>query len=321
MNYKVLVSTKDLSREEWRRRRQGLLGGSDAPGLLLDSRESFSSPLKVFLDKTTPIQEGEEDIDNEAMRQGRDLEEYCASRFEEATKRKVRRVNAIIQHADFDFIGGDLDRRVDGEDAILECKTTKSTNAKLYESWETVPARHKIQCHHYLLATGASNCYLAVLILGVGFKYFIIERDEELLNMMLEAEKKFWNEHVLTGTPPPFDGSQAGDDILKAKYPGHEPGAMVELPADTAKQTKDYLEYLSLIKDLTAKADTIKQGLLDRIGEAEYGTVGGEVVARRIWVSGRESVDTKRLKAEKPEIYQAYTKSGSGYARLEVKEG
>ena len=318
MNYKVLVGTKDLDRTAWLRRRQAGIGGSDASGILGVS--NFSSPLKVFLEKTTEIADEQEEQTNEAMRQGHDLEEYCASRFEEQTGKRVRRVNAIIQHHSIPYIIANIDRRVDGEDAILECKTTKSTNAKMYSDGK-VPAAYEAQCHHYMLATGASRCYLAVLVLGADFHVFTYERDPEMDALMLSEYEKFWNEHVLTGTPPPFDGSQAGDDILKAKYPGHEPGAMVELPADTAKQTKDYLEYLSLIKDLTAKADTIKQGLLDRIGEAEYGTVGGEVVARRIWVSGRESVDTKRLKAEKPEIYQAYTKSGSGYARLEVKEG
>ena len=318
MNYNILISTKGLSRTEWLRARQQGIGGSDVAGII--GASNFSSPLKVFLDKTTPITDGIPDEQNEAMRQGHDLEEYCASRFEEATGKHVRRINAIVQHPEYPFILANLDRRVDGEEAILECKTTNAFNAKLYEEGR-IPEAYQWQCHHYLLATGAKVCYLAVLILGVGFKHFVIERDEELLASLLEEEKNFWTNHVLTGTPPPFDGSPAGDDILKAKYPGHEPGSFVELPADTVKLTRDYLEYQALIKDLTAKADTIKQGLLDRIGEAEYGTVGGEVVARRIWVSGRESIDTKRLKAEKPEIYQAYTKQGSGYARLEVKEG
>lgn len=320
MNYKTLVSTKDLDRKAWLRHRQQGIGGSDAAGIFADGTDSFTSPLKVYLDKTTPISDEEPDNQNEAMRQGHDLEEYCASRFEEQTGKKVRRVNAIIQHHQHPFILANIDRRIDNEDAILECKTTNARNEKLYENWDTVPARFKWQCHHYLLATGASRCYLAVLILGTGFKVFTVERDEELMGMMLEGEQAFWS-MVESGTPPEFDGSPAGNDILKAKYPGHMPGVSVELPSETAQAIKDYVEYVSLIKGLEGKRDAIKQRLLDLIGEAEYGTLNGETAVRRIWVQGRESIDSKRLRAEKPEVYSAYTKQGEGHARLETKEG
>ena len=37
-----------------------------------------------------------EDVDNEAMRQGRELEEYVARRFCEASGKKVRRANIMF---------------------------------------------------------------------------------------------------------------------------------------------------------------------------------------------------------------------------------
>ena len=42
-----------------------------------------------------------EDIDNEAMRQGRDMENYVAERFSEETGYKVRRANAIYGQVDY----------------------------------------------------------------------------------------------------------------------------------------------------------------------------------------------------------------------------
>ena len=86
---KKLVSTLGLRREEWLRYRKRGIGGSDAAAVC--GLNPYSSPLQVYLDKTS----GENGYDNEAMRQGRDLEEYVARRFTEETGRKVRRANAI----------------------------------------------------------------------------------------------------------------------------------------------------------------------------------------------------------------------------------
>lgn len=317
MNYDVLVSTKALSRTDWLRARQQGLGGSDIAGLLSDS--SYSSPMKVFLDKTTPISDDTAELPSEAMRQGRDLEEYCASRFEETKNKKVRRVNAIIKHKLYPFIIANLDRRVDGEDAILECKTTSAFNEKLYQDSNEIPHQYLWQCHHYLLATGAKKCYLAVLVLGRDFHVFEIERDEALLASLLEQEKAFWA-LVEAGTPPDWDGSPAASDIIKQKYPGHQPGASVELPEELARELAGYSQTGELIKRLETEREVIKQRLLDRIGEAEFATFNGETVARRLWVAGRETLDSKKLRAEKPEIYEQYVKQGAGYARLDIKE-
>jgi len=316
VNYDILVNTKGLSRNVWLTWRQEGIGGSDVPGILGIS--SFSSPLRVYLDKTTPISDDTTEVQNEAMRQGHDLEEYCASRFEEATGKKVRRVNAIIQHPDHPFVIADLDRRVDGEDAILECKTTNAFNGKIYAANE-IPEVYQWQCHHYLLVTGAQTCYLAVLVLGTGFYHYTIERDEELLAYLLEKEKAFWA-LVESGTPPDWDGSPAASDILKQKYPGHLPGVSVELSEELARELADYSKTGELIKRLEIEREATKQRLLDRIGEAEFATFNGETVARRLWVAGRETLDSKKLRAEKPEIYEQYVKQGTGYARLEIKE-
>lgn len=316
MKYRTLVSTIGLSRQDWLKARQQGIGGSDVAGIL--QANSYTSPLKIYLDKTTPVSEGTESTQNEAMRQGHDLEEYCASRFEEATGKKVRRVNAIIQHIDYPFILANLDRRVDGEDAILECKTTNAFNGKIYAANE-IPEAYQLQCHHYLLATGASRCYLAVLVLGTGFYHYTIERDEDMCALLLEKERAFWS-LVEAGTPPGWDGSPAAADILRNKYPGHQSGISVELSKVTTQDIAEYHKLCGYIDGLEKQREAIKQRLLDDVGEAEFGTIDGETVARRIWINGRETLDGKRLKAEKPEIYSEYAKQGAGYARLDIKE-
>ena len=90
MKLHKLISTVDMSHEEWLRYRKLGIGGSDAGSIC--GLNPYSSAIAVFQDKTQ--KEAGEKEDNEAMRQGRDLEEYVARRFMEETGKKVRRANA-----------------------------------------------------------------------------------------------------------------------------------------------------------------------------------------------------------------------------------
>ena len=121
------VSTKDMSRESWLWFRRHSIGGSDAAAIV--GLNNFRSPLGVWLDKMGKV---EEEPETEAMRLGRDLEEYVAERFTEATGKKVRRKNAIIYNSAYPFAHANIDREIVGEKAVLECKTTsKLTMRKL----------------------------------------------------------------------------------------------------------------------------------------------------------------------------------------------
>ena len=87
---KRLVSTLNLSKENWLRYRKCGITGTDAGAIL--GLNPYRSAFQVYHDK---ISDTIENIDNEAMRQGRDLEDYVAQRFSEETGFKVRRANAM----------------------------------------------------------------------------------------------------------------------------------------------------------------------------------------------------------------------------------
>ena len=115
------IPIKELSREEWLKKRKCGIGGSDAGAVC--GMNPYISPMDVFQDKlSSEIDEG----DTEAMRQGRDLEVYVAQRFTEATGLQVRRSNFMYQSEDYPFMLADVDRLVVGEDAGLECKTVSA---------------------------------------------------------------------------------------------------------------------------------------------------------------------------------------------------
>ena len=125
------VSTKGMSREDWLAQRRKTIGGSDAAAIVGLSR--YSTPYTIFMDKTGRLPDKP---DTEAMRLGRDLEDYVAKRWQEATGKKVRRLQAMLYNPMYPFAHADVDRMVIGEYAGLECKTTSTLDVKQFNGVE-----------------------------------------------------------------------------------------------------------------------------------------------------------------------------------------
>ena len=157
------IPVADMGREEWLELRKTGIGGSDAGAVC--GLNPYSSPMKVYRDKTGGVAE---ELDNESVRQGHDLEEYVARRFTEATGLKVRRSNYMYRSTENPFMIADVDRLVVGEDAGLECKTASACNADKWKDGD-IPLHYVMQCCHYMAVTGKRIWYIAAVILGRDF--------------------------------------------------------------------------------------------------------------------------------------------------------
>lgn len=245
------VSTVGMSREDWLERRRHTIGGSDAAGIVGLSR--YSTPYTVFLDKTRRLPDKP---DNEAMRQGRDLEDYVAQRWMEATGKKVRRVQAMLYNPAYPFAHADVDRMVVGEDAGLECKTTSTLDVRQFNGVE-FPEKYYAQCVHYMAVTGTKRWYLAVLVFGRGFYIFTLERNQAEIDALMGAEAAFW-EKVENDTPPVPDGSDAAKEAISVVYAESRDGemdlfgreAMLIEHSDLKKQKKAVEERITEIENI-----------------------------------------------------------------------
>lgn len=205
------INISKMSHDDWLEQRRKGVGGSDAAGIV--GLNAYATPYSIWADKTGRMPPKE---DNEAMRQGRDLEDYVAKRWEEKTGKKVRRCNYILRNTDYPFAHANIDRDVIGENAGLECKTTSLMNLKKFKNGN-YPENYYAQCVHYMAITGADRWYLGVLVLNQGFYDFVIERDEEEIKALMEAEAEFWK-HVESDTPPAFTGLDPDSEALKVIY-------------------------------------------------------------------------------------------------------
>lgn len=311
MSAQVLAKTLDMDREEWLELRMQGIGGSDAAAIV--GLDRYRSPFEVYAEK---LGLKPEEQDNEAMRQGRDLEDYVASRFTEKTGKKVRRRNAILQNSALPWMIANIDRWVVGENAGLECKTTSVLNRHKFSQGE-FPPNYYVQCMHYLAVTGAERWYLAVLVLNRSFHVFTIERDEAEINALIEAEKRFWEDHVLKQIPPAPDGSESAAGIIRQLFPEARERDETAL-FGKEELIEQYLELDNQIRELEQKRDSLKQSLQLAMGDAEIGRAQGYIVEWKNQV--RQTLDTQRLKKEQADLYNRYLKPAQAVRMFKIKE-
>ena len=303
------ISVRDMDRKEWLQLRKTGIGGSDAGAIC--GMNPYSSPMTVFQNKTCEVLEEQ---DNEAVRQGHDLEDYVAQRFMEATGLKVRRSNYMYRSEEYPFMIADVDRLVVGEDAGLECKTASAYNADKWKDGE-IPLHYIMQCYHYMAVTGKRTWYIAAVILGREFTYRKLEWDDELIRQMIEAEQDFWENHVMKKVMPDPDGSKACDAVLEQYFHMAQKAGTIELTGFDEKLCRRE-EILSQISELQQEQSKIEQEVKLYMQENEFAVSDNYRVS---WSNVETTrLDTQRIKQERPEIYRDYAKVSSS-RRFQIK--
>ena len=141
-------------------------------------------------------------------------------------------------------------------------------------------------------------------------RYARLLKKEELI----AKEKEFWQECVLTGTEPVVDDSEATQEYLNEKY-SDSVANTIQLEADMKKVIAKYQDVDSKVKELEKQKTGLANQIKAVMGEYETGELDGIVVS---WKKiSRESVDSKRLRKEKPEIFAEYS-NVSSYRKLSV---
>ena len=307
---KIIASTENLPYEEWLELRKKGIGGSDASVVCGINR--YKTPIELWMEKTNnaPPQEAEE-----SAYWGTQLESIVREEFTKRTGIEVKLVKQLLQSEEHPFMLANLDgicHDLNYGDCIFEAKTASAFKASEWEN--TIPDEYMLQLQHYMAVTGCKAAYIAVLIGGNTFRWRLIERDEELIPMLIELEARFW-EHVKNNTPPPLDGSEACAKYLAVKY-SDSTATSVELPDEAENLIKEYNIACEKLSAVTEEKQFAENKLKQLLGENEIGTVKGNVVS---WKSvSQERLDTKTLKSEHPTLYKKYVNTTS-YRRFSVK--
>lgn len=310
MAMKIVTSTENLPYEEWLELRKTGIGGSDASVVCGINR--YKMPIELWMEKVNnfPPQEA-----GESAYWGTQLESIVREEFTKRTGIEVNLVKQLLQGEEHPFMLANLDGVCNDPiygDCIFEAKTASAFRANEWE--DAIPDEYMLQVQHYMAVTGYKAAYIAVLIGGNTFRWRLVERDEELIAILIELESRFWG-YVKTGTPPPIDGSEACEKYLAEKY-SNSTANSVELPLEAEQLIKDYNAACEKLSTIAEEKQLAENKLKQLLGSNEIGTIGGNIVS---WKSvSQERLDTKTLKSEHPTLYKKYANKTS-YRRFSVK--
>jgi putative phage-type endonuclease len=253
--------------EEQRLERMTYLGASDAAAVLGLSR--WQTPLGLWAEKTGQLPPNQNQ--SLAMEVGNELEELVCKLFTKRANRPVRRVNETQVHPNYSFIRANIDRRIIGEDAILEAKTCSGWKAKEWDG-DDIPQEYLIQVQHQLAVTGKERGYIAVLIGGnQDFRWKEVPRDNELIKEIIQREAEFWTKYV---EPKVMPMTVTADDAetLEALFPAGNPDSAIVLPNDV-NITVDGIRLLQEeVAERQAAIDANKNRLRLLLGDNALGT-------------------------------------------------
>ena len=251
----IIANTKDMPREEWLNKRRCGIGGSDASSIL--GFNPYKSSMAVYIDKIEPrINETNNKESNYKMELGNKLKSFVASEFMLKSGKKVRNINGILQNDKYPFAIANIDRCVVGEKAFLECKVTNSFNKKEWSA--TVPIHYQIQMNHYMAVTGATHCYVAVLIGNEELVIHKLDRDEEMIDEIMKLEELFWNNCILGNELPMPDGSSDYSKTLDILYKDSKCEELILFEAEEVLNRYD--EVVRLYKDCEKEKTTCFSG-------------------------------------------------------------
>jgi len=312
----ILAEIDNLTREEWLELRRQGIGGSDAPAIA--GLSPFRSAISVYLEKIGAVNAdelaGEEQ--KEEMYWGTRLEDIVAEEFSIRTGLELSHPKVILRHPDYPWMIANIDRVIaDSANGygVLEIKTTNPFNEAAWE--DGIPEHVIIQVQHYLAVTGYKYGYAAVLIGGQKYLHKLIPRDDELINYLIEIERKFW-QMVENRTPPPLDGSEDASNVLKFLYPVADPGSKILLPPEAEELIREYEEAKAQEKAAGERKKAAENRLKALLGTSEGGIAGRRIVTWKTVNTSRFDLDA--FKNEYPEIYQKYLKPAP-YRRFGVK--
>lgn len=272
-------------RDAWLEWRRHGIGASDAAALVGLSK--YHSPWSLWANKVGLLPDRPSSM---RQRVGKLLEPAIAELFHEVTGLHVAGEQTWCTHpgAGLEWARCTVDGFVVESPAssLAERLGTHEIKTDARFGWlDGVPPDIRAQCVWQMAVTDSTHCWLSVLHGGFGFAVYEIDWDDAAAadwDLLRTAGERLWLDHVVTGTPPAIDGSEATRRALEAVYADPEPGERVSL--DHLREEIDDREYFKgEVKVLQDRIDVIDNQLREAIGDAEIGTIDDVPVLSYRW--------------------------------------
>jgi putative phage-type endonuclease len=282
---------------EWFDLRKKHIGGSDVAPILGIS--PWKSALDVFNEKISP--HVEEAPRNPWMQRGVDLEPEALRAFENETGYLMSPKVMISDCSPFAIASFDgFDAMGDKRAVEIKCGGEKSHLQAIYGE---IPKYYIAQMQHQMYVAELDEIYFCSYrpeYIEKPLYIDIIKRDEEFIASMIEAERRFYEEHMLTGIPP--------EKIERFKV--IESAVWKDL-------TREYLRLDRQEKEASKRKEEIRDYLV-QIAQQENAR-GNGITLQKIEKKG--IIDYKNIPVLKTIDLEEYRRPGTTYWQVKEEHG
>lgn len=288
------------NREDWLAARSGKIGASDVGAIVGVSH--FATPRQIWERLTS----GERVAESVAMKMGHLLEPVVAQLWgDESGDTMVAGTDDdfIVINEKYEFAAVSPDRyfaNADGEVYTVECK---STALRITE--ESLPRSWYCQLQYQLAVTELPFGTIAWLSNGRDFGAATYSRNDEFCDWLLKKVSDFW-QSLKSGVPPEVTAADA-DFVYRHSCVA---GSIAAATPDTIAAVARYRELRESMKSIEEEMEELAKAVKLAMGEAEALAADGGTLATWKKRNGSRTIDSRRLKAEKPEIYEEYLRAG-----------
>jgi predicted phage-related endonuclease len=162
---------------------------------------------------------------------------------------------------------------VDKSGKVVALAEAKAPGLQAVERWgesgdpEGVPDEVLVQVTVQMAVCHVPLTHL-VAVLGNEPRFYVVEYSESLAQAVLEACQRFWDRHVVPRVPPPVDGSDGADRMLRGLFPKNRT-PLRAAPASAAALARMFLQAREQRLEAEKRETLAKQQLELLLGEDE----------------------------------------------------
>lgn len=305
------ILRKNSTKEQWKKDSREAITANDVAGIMGVS--IYSSPLKVYLNKVLKSEE----IESDEIKLNEEMKDFICNKFVKSNNDiKVLKIKDTLKSKYDSFAVTKIDRRLiqNGKCGVLHVKIASQYTKEAWEG-EFIPMEYYLKIQWSLMVTGCSFGYYAVIVGGNTYIQRRIERSEETIRMLKSTCKSFYENYLLKKRLPNIDGEKTTAVALDKLYKREDTEITLGEDAEALIKKRDRLKVEA--KELMEYIQECENKLKAEMKNNKVAIVKDKKI---IWRSlTKNTLDSKGLKKDYPEIYKKYLKETS-YTRFEIRD-
>ena len=193
--------------------------------------------------------------------------------------------------------------------------------------WNEGPPPHVyLQCAWSMAFYGYDRWDVIVAIADDEPEVWTVDRDQELIDVIVNRAVDFYSRYLLPEQQPPIDGSAASAVYLQRKFPRHKKPDIRPATTQEILMLERYARVRAEFKDVKARKDLLENQLTEAVGEAEgIAWEAGKFTWRKTrdstyvdWQSMAIALNYRFIKdeAKRAELQESYVKPKPGYRKI-----